>query len=91
MKFWQKPGSVPKFHFGTPSDCQLKNEGCQLSFHFFCNLFDFLPTNKVKKPNSGGIVIIRELIMEISACALSRDEFDNQREQMRKRKIKNHR
>ncbi|MCP4351926.1 MAG: hypothetical protein GY795_41210 [Desulfobacterales bacterium] len=20
---------MPKFHFGTPSDCQLKNEGCQ--------------------------------------------------------------
>ncbi|MCP4353972.1 MAG: hypothetical protein GY795_51660 [Desulfobacterales bacterium] len=29
MKFWQPPDSVPKFHFGTPSDCQLKNEGCQ--------------------------------------------------------------
>ncbi|MCP4349944.1 MAG: endonuclease/exonuclease/phosphatase family protein [Desulfobacterales bacterium] len=24
----EPPGSVPKFHFGTPSDCQLKNEGC---------------------------------------------------------------
>ncbi|MCP4352428.1 MAG: hypothetical protein GY795_43770 [Desulfobacterales bacterium] len=23
------PGVLPKFHFGTPSDCQLKNEGCQ--------------------------------------------------------------
>ncbi|MCP4346016.1 MAG: hypothetical protein GY795_10885 [Desulfobacterales bacterium] len=30
MKFWQSlPGSVPKFHFGTPLNCQPKNEGCQ--------------------------------------------------------------
>ncbi|MCP4346871.1 MAG: hypothetical protein GY795_15250 [Desulfobacterales bacterium] len=35
MKFWQKPGSVPKYHFGTPSDCQLKNEGCLI---FMTNL-----------------------------------------------------
>ncbi|MCP4352786.1 MAG: hypothetical protein GY795_45620 [Desulfobacterales bacterium] len=35
MKFWQNPDSVPKFHFGTPSDCQLKNEGCQSIPDFF--------------------------------------------------------
>ncbi|MCP4350995.1 MAG: hypothetical protein GY795_36475 [Desulfobacterales bacterium] len=23
---------MPKFHFGTPSDCQLKNEGCRLRY-----------------------------------------------------------
>ncbi|MCP4348445.1 MAG: hypothetical protein GY795_23410 [Desulfobacterales bacterium] len=29
MKFWQyTPGSVPKFHFGTPLNCQPENEGC---------------------------------------------------------------
>ncbi|MCP4348884.1 MAG: hypothetical protein GY795_25675, partial [Desulfobacterales bacterium] len=38
MKFWQELGSVPKFHFGTPSDCQLKNEGCRLLLTFFLSV-----------------------------------------------------
>ncbi|MCP4348463.1 MAG: hypothetical protein GY795_23500 [Desulfobacterales bacterium] len=40
MKFWQKPASsVAKFHFGTPSDCQLKNEGCRNPAFMLCLLF----------------------------------------------------
>ncbi|MCP4352474.1 MAG: hypothetical protein GY795_44000 [Desulfobacterales bacterium] len=31
MKFWQKPaGSVPKFHFGTPSNTSEHRPNCKL-------------------------------------------------------------
>ncbi len=39
MKFWQSPpDSVPKFHFGTPSNCQPKNEGCLKTNSSFANM-----------------------------------------------------
>ncbi|MCP4345477.1 MAG: hypothetical protein GY795_08115 [Desulfobacterales bacterium] len=34
MKFWQcTRQTVPKFHFGTPSNCQSENEGCPGQSH----------------------------------------------------------
>ncbi|MCP4351756.1 MAG: hypothetical protein GY795_40355 [Desulfobacterales bacterium] len=35
MKFWHSLlYSMPKFHFGTPSDCQSENEECRKTLWF---------------------------------------------------------